>query len=214
MKENGFTFVELLAMLAVLGILMLIAIPNINGMLKNQRLNIIKNDATNMVETAKVKSSKERLLEKPKNGECVVFALNYLNDQDNIVKGPNGGLYDQFDSVVVYTREGARYKYYVRLVEKKGSNTIGIDLLDGESIKGLKTKDVKTVSNSIGLTKSMNRAQGISQLSSFGPISSKCSAGIKGYYSGGNYCVIFNGKYYDDEGNVVTPEKYNQSCAH
>ena len=78
MKKNGFTFVELLTMLAVLGILMLIAIPNINGILKNQRLNMIKGDATNMVETAKIKSRKERLLTKPKSGECIIFALNYL----------------------------------------------------------------------------------------------------------------------------------------
>ena len=212
MKKNGFTFVELLAMLAVLGILMLIAIPNINGMLKNQRLNIIKTDATNMIETAKIKSRKERLLAKPKNGECVVFTLNYLNDQDNIVKGPNGGLYDQFDSIVVYTRSGSRYKYYVRLVEEKGTKKTGVDLLDGDLVKSLKTKDIKTISNSTGLTKSMNRAQGIAQISSFGPVSSKCSS-IKGYYSGGNYCVIFNGKYYDDEGNQVTPEKYAESCS-
>lgn len=210
MKKNGFTFVELLAMLAVLGILMLIAIPNINGMLKNQRLNVIKTDATNMVETAKIKSSSERMLIKPKNGECIVFSLNYLNDQDNIVKGPNGGEYDQFDSVVVYTRSGSRYKYYVRLIEKYKNKTIGIDLIDGDNIKKLKSKEITTVNNSIGLIKTDNRATGISKLNSFGPISSICT--VKGYYSGGNYCVIYNGKYYDDQGNIVTPSEYQESC--
>jgi prepilin-type N-terminal cleavage/methylation domain-containing protein len=212
MKKNGFTFVELLAMLAVLGILMLIAIPNISGMLKNQRLNIIKSDATNMIETAKVKARKERLIEKPKNRECYAFALNYLNDHDNIVKGPNGGLYDQFDSIVIYTREGARYKYYVRLVEKYKNKVIGINFLEEGSIKGLKTKDIKEVTNSTGLVKTDNRTSGINKLSSFGPVSSICDT-VKGYYSGGNYCVEFNGKYYDDEGNQVSHSKYVESCS-
>ena len=213
MKKNGFTFIELLAMLAVLGILMLIAIPNINGILKNQRLNVIKGDATNMVETVKIKSRKERLLVKPKSGECIVFSLNYINDNDNIVKGPNGGLYDQFDSVVVYTREGSRYKYYVRLVEQYKGKRLGIDLLESSGIKLLKSKDIKTVNNNIGLTKETNREAGINKLSSFSTIRSKCSAGIKGYYSGGMYCTEFNGKYYDDQGNQVSHDKYVEECS-
>lgn len=213
MKKNGFTFIELLAMLAVLGILMLIAIPNINGILKNQRLNVIKGDATNMVETVKIKSRKERLLVKPKSGECIVFSLNYINDNDNIVKGPNGGLYDQFDSVVVYTREGSRYKYYVRLVEQYKEKRLGIDLLESSEIKLLKSKDIKTVNNNIGLTKETNREAGINKLNSFSTIRSKCSAGIKGYYSGGMYCTEFNGKYYDDQGNQVSHDKYVEVCS-
>lgn len=213
MEKNGFTFVELLAMLVVLGILMAIAIPNINGMLKNQRINSLKTDAINMVETAKIKASKDRLLEKPKSGECIVFSLNYLNDNDNIVKGPNGGLYDQFDSVVVYTREGSRYKYYVRLVENYKDKTTGLKLMDSTYIKNIKSSDIETIDSSIGLVKTDNRADGITKLSSFSLISSKCSSGIKNYYSGGNYCAHYGDTYYDDEGNVVSASKYAEVCS-
>ena len=215
MKNKGFTLVELLIMLTVLGILMLVAIPNINGILKNQRLNAIKSDATNMVETAKNKIQKEKLLVKPKRNECIVFTLNYLNDDDNIIKGPNGGLYDQFDSVIVYTRSGNKYKYYVRLVELYNNKRIGLNLLDSNNIKKLKTSDVKTLANTnkIGLDKTMNRATGITTLTAFTTISSKCSAGIKDYYSGGMYCTRYNNIYYDDNGNQVTYEKYRQSCS-
>lgn len=183
MRKNGFTFVELLTMLAVLGILMLIAIPNINGMLKNQRLNVIKTDATNMVESAKVKARKEKLLSKPKNRECIVFTLNYLDDNDNIIKGPNGGLYDQYDSIVVYTREGAKYKYYVRLIEIYKSKKIGISFLDSTGVKDLKTKDIKEVSNSTGLVKNDDQTSAQSKLNSFGPTSNMCDS-IKDYYAG------------------------------
>ena len=60
MKKNGFTLVEVLAMITVIGIIMLVSIPNISGMMKNQRLNYLKGDATSMVEAAKMKVSKVR----------------------------------------------------------------------------------------------------------------------------------------------------------
>lgn len=212
MKRNGFTLVELLAMLTVIGIIMIVAIPNISGMLKNQRLDFIKQDAKNMVESAKMKINKDRVLVKPKNGECIVFALNYLDDNDNIVNGPNGGKYEQFDSVVIYTREGSKYKYYVRLVERYKNQRIGITLVDSIDIDKLKTSDVKTVGDNIGLSKNDTRANGIAKLSAFGSIMSKCTS-IKGYYSGGNYCTTYNGIYYDDQGNQVSYSKFREVCS-
>ena len=44
-KKNGFTLVELLAMLTVLGILMVVTIPNISKILNNNRVNKYKMDA-------------------------------------------------------------------------------------------------------------------------------------------------------------------------
>ena len=212
MKKNGFTFVELLAMLVVLGIIMVVAIPNITGMLKNQKINVFKNDAKSMVETAKIKISKDNLIVKPVEGDCIVFALNYLNVGDNIITGPNGGLYDQFDSFVVYTRSGNKYKYYVRLVELYKSKRIGVALLDSNSITDIKSSSLTTLTTSSGLVKTDNRAAGINKLKSFSVVRSKCT-NIKGYYSGGHYCVRFNNQYYDDEGNIVSYSKYTQSCS-
>ena len=128
MKKNGFTLVELLAMLVVLGIIMVIAIPNISGMLANQKLDALKNDANSMVESAKMKVNKDRLMVKPSEGECIGLSLNYLDDTDSIAKGPNGGNYDKFDSIVIYTRKNNKYLYYVRLVEEYNGKRTGIHL--------------------------------------------------------------------------------------
>ena len=134
MKKNGFTLVELLDMLVVLGILMAVAVPNITGILRANKLNVVKSDAIKMMDTAKVKMSTEKKIEKPGVGECVVFALNYLNDSEDITQGPNGGNYLQFDSFVVVTKRttatGQQYEYYVRLIEEvKGSKYFGINLV-------------------------------------------------------------------------------------
>ena len=212
MRKNGFTFVELLAMLTVIGIIMLVAIPNISGMLKNQRLGSLKTDAMSMVEATKTKVVKDKFMIKPKVGECVVFPLNYVDDNENITKGPNGGLYDQFDSIVVYTRVGNKYKYYVRLVEVYKDKRIGISMIDSISIDSLKSGDISEIVDNIGLTKNDNRSVGISKLSGFGPVVAKCD-NIVGYYSGGNYCVYSNGIYYDDEGNKVSAERFGEVCS-
>ena len=146
MKKNGFTLVELLAMLVVLGILMGVAIPNISGIIKNNKLNIIKTDAIKMIDTAKVKMSTDKeIKEKPTTNKCIVMALNYLNDSEDINTGPNGGKYMQFDSFVVITREGNEYKYYVRLIEKTGNEYYGINIVDRTALSAKNSDYIKKV---------------------------------------------------------------------
>ena len=59
MKNKGFTLVELLAMLVVMGILIGIAIPNISGIVGKQKENAFKSDINSLVERVKVKVAKE-----------------------------------------------------------------------------------------------------------------------------------------------------------
>ena len=185
MNNKGFTLVELLAMLVVLAALMIIAIPNITGIVGNQRLNTIRNDATTMVETAKVKVAKDEYIKKPGSGKCLIFSLSYVNDNDNIETGPNGGEYNAFDSFVVYQNitsgNVTKYNYYVRLVETKDSKNYGIELENIKNIDEITSSNIKTDIPLIGLTEATdNRAI----LSGYSPVSSLCSNGIERYY----YC--------------------------
>ena len=188
MKKNGFTLVEVLAMITVIGIIMLVSIPNISGMMKNQRLNYLKGDATSMVEAAKMKVSKSKEIEKIGAGDCIVFSLNYLDENENMVKGPNGGKYDQFESIVVYTREDTatskKYKYYVRLVEIDGNKKNGITFIDSESINSL--TGIKEAEGTIGLTETTTQEDALTNLSVFASITQYCNIPVKGYYSGLN----------------------------
>ena len=186
MKKRGFTLVEVLAMLTVIGIIMVVSIPNISGMLRNQRLSYLKGDANSMVEAAKTKVSKNQSIEKPKTGQCIIFTLNYLDDENEMVKGPNGGLYDQFDSVVVYTKveepqaDGTvlkKYKYYVRLVENYDDKRIGFEITDSDDIDSKTSNDVKDIGDNIGLTKesTLDGKDGVRELiRKFGSINSHC----------------------------------------
>ena len=54
MKNNkGFTLVEVLAMLVVLGIIIGVTVPNITGILNSQKTNLIAEDGIKMIENAK-----------------------------------------------------------------------------------------------------------------------------------------------------------------
>ena len=211
MKNNkGFSLVELLAMLVVLAILMGIAIPNISGMLKNQRLNIIKSDASKMVDTTKIKVSKNKIV-KPGNNECLVFSLDYLNDNDNITTGPNGGKYSEYDSFVLYTRKGSRYKYYVRLIEKVKENEYsGFDLVDIDEIKETENNNIQKVTTEYNLSE--DKATSKVNLDANSRIRSICSS-VRDYYVNSKHiCAKYKNGYFDKDGNLTTQSACEESC--
>lgn len=159
-NRKGFTLVELLAMLVVLGILMGVAIPNISGILANNKLNVMKADASKMADSAKMKFLRLSKDEKPGPNQCVIFALNYLNDSDDIKNGPNGGEYLMFDSFVIVKKtrnatEGVnQFDYYIRLIERKDSNYLGINYIERSELSEGRDEVLSSVKSTdiIGLT--------------------------------------------------------------
>ncbi len=166
-NEKGFTLVELLAMLVVLGILMGVTIPNITGILSQSKNNQILEDATKMIETTKIKiathSTGYDKIPKISAGECIVLSLNYLNDNEDIGTGPNEGEYQDYDSYVVYTIEGKQRKYYVRLVEEVKGKYSGIDEVESQVLE-------KNTYNNIGPISSL---KGISEASTPSEVQTK-----------------------------------------
>jgi len=129
LNNKGFTLIELLVMMVVLGILMAITVPNISGILSNQKENVLAEDVGKMVDTVKIKMSNKNEIPPLNNNECIKFTLNLLNDNDEFKNGPNGEPYDFDNSFVIVKRNNKKYEYYVKLVEKGdyGVNTINYD---------------------------------------------------------------------------------------
>ncbi|MBQ6498238.1 MAG: prepilin-type N-terminal cleavage/methylation domain-containing protein [Bacilli bacterium] len=184
MNNKGFTLVELLAMLVVLAILMGIAIPNITGILANNKLNVMKADATKMVDTAKLKFSRIAASERPKSGECVIYALNYLNDSGDITNGPNGGRYLQFDSFIIVSREASKYGYYIRLIEEDGAKRIGINVEERSVLSQGETDYIKSISESELFGLGGDKEGDKTILDSKEIVRNKCPNGVIDYYPG------------------------------
>ena len=182
MKNNrAFTLVELLAMLVVLGIIMGVTIPNITGILGTNRLNVIKTDALEMVDKAKIKVARGDITQRPEKNHCIVFTLDYLNDNGDIKTGPNGGIYDQYESFVIYKRENNRYKYFVRLIEDTDDARVGFNFEDIDNIDEVKNDNIKTIDKEIGLTK--ESAESIAKLNVDSEVIAKCPLGVDEYFA-------------------------------
>ncbi|MBQ6135112.1 MAG: type II secretion system protein [Bacilli bacterium] len=189
MKKKGFTLVELLVMLIVLGVLMVVTIPNISGLLKNQRLNKWKNDSENLIEIAKnyiSKNSSNSELEKPEVNKCVVFTLDYLDTNNEMKAGPNGGKYQDFDSFVVYKKEStgsntSKWVYYVQLVEISTEGTAGLKLKVEADLEDLKKSDISNKTEDLILGLSDEEDSSTQSLES--SLASVCPGGIKKYYA-------------------------------
>ncbi len=123
MNRKGFSLIELIAMVVVLGILMVITVPNIAGILKNNKENIVKEDINKMVSNAKTRVNTKQA-KNPKGAySCVVMTLGYVDSNHDLKEGINGGKYNQDESFLVIRKEqesgnSYTYRYYIRLVEE------------------------------------------------------------------------------------------------
>ncbi len=119
MKNNkGFTLVEVLAMLVVLGIIIGVTVPNITGILSNQKTNLIAEDGIKMITNAKNEFIVSEKVKYPEDGKCVIFTLDRLDKNSDIENGIEGGKYNKTKSFVTVKRVAKSYQYSVRLIEQ------------------------------------------------------------------------------------------------
>lgn len=179
-NNKGFTLVELLGSMVILGLLMIMVVPNIVGILSKNKEKTYKEDAKKLVEVAKYKISMGKDVKPPNgNNKCVVMGLGYL-DNSEFANPPNGGCYDVTRSFVVVKLENHHYVYYVQLVEYFEGKYTGIvgpikfeDLedheLDENSLNYLYFTSSSGEGNSIVLSDEMS-SEGKTALSSLCPV--------------------------------------------
>ena len=152
MKKNnkGFTLVELLAVMVILGIMMAIAMPNVTGILNKNRASTYVEDAKKLTTTAeyKLRGSNTGLV-KPANGQCIVMNLAYL-DNSEFEEPPYGGQYLKDESYVVIKKNGDTYEYYVQLLEKMG---------EGKSYRGIPFMEVQDILTLIDIQRTWTNDQ-------------------------------------------------------
>ncbi|MBR2828523.1 MAG: type II secretion system protein [Bacilli bacterium] len=141
MNKKGFTLVELLAAITLLGILMGIAIPAIMHLITGNRNQIYVTDAKKLIALAeynvRAKSSQIQLpsdesdIEKTNYG---MFTFEFLDNGD-FENTPNDGVYDPRYTFVVVKNVGGKLFYSVMIVEKyKNKYYKGIELISSEEL--------------------------------------------------------------------------------
>lgn len=103
MKKNskGFTMVEIIAVVAILGILIMVTMPRLLSLVTSSKDEIYVQDAKKLIAQARyVMGKNSNEIEKPMAGNYIVLSLNYLGST-NFSSPPNGGSYLTEASFVV-----------------------------------------------------------------------------------------------------------------
>lgn len=169
MKNKGFTLIELLATVVILGIIMVIAIPNVTGILQKNKAKSYYEDAKKLVTLAEYKMRGNSSVTKPNlPGDCLVMNLFYL-DNSEFENPPNGGSYEKKGSFVVIKKDGSSYKYYVRLLENVDGSYRGISFIESTNLyKDVDLTKIENVSSifNVDTTTPANKETAITNIDS------------------------------------------------
>ncbi len=129
--RKGFTLIELLAVVVILGVIMMLAIPNIVSTINRNKKEAFLEDAKKFQASVEYKLVSDTKLQKPNANSALVLTLEQVEKAD-ISVSPYGTKYSPKMSFVVITKEPvevtiddgsgrkdtsySEYTYYVRLV--------------------------------------------------------------------------------------------------
>ena len=110
-NKKGFTLVELLAVIVILGVLLMIAVPAVQNVIKKAKNNATQKQAELFIDAAK----KMAIIDEA-TSDMVIYKLSDLDsDVDK----------NRFTGMVVALKENGSYKYYIYLNDSVNKKTIG-----------------------------------------------------------------------------------------
>lgn len=109
-NKKGFTLVELLAVIVILGVLLMIAVPAVQNVIKKTKNNATQKQAELFIDAAK----KMAIIDEA-TSDMVIYKLSDLDSSVDT---------NRFTGMVVALKENGSYKYYIYLNDSVNKKTI------------------------------------------------------------------------------------------
>ena len=124
-KNNGFTLVELLAVVVIIGILLLLAIPSVTRQMNESRKKGVAEDARTIAKAVKDDILMHDTVLLSKKKETITYNKEQINNllDKKIGNSPFGGAYDVASAQVIITSVDNKKNYTIRvcLIDENGN---------------------------------------------------------------------------------------------
>lgn len=119
-KKNGFTLIEVIAVVIIIGVAMLIAVPSVMEYIKGSDNEAYASNAMAYIETARAEYSMEEYGDLLDSDEVMIVPIKNVTLEKSDGGESPYGLYDYDKCYIVIVPERNEYQYYVTMSDANG----------------------------------------------------------------------------------------------
>lgn len=147
-KQKGFTLIEMIAVVIILGVILIIVVPSISNYINNSRKSAYIADLDAYVKSAVASFAMKEYGSLPIDGEILIVPFKHIElEKNNTHKSPYGPFDLERSYIVALPTSSGNYKIYVNSIDSAGygiKNGI-IKELDKVDIKFMNKNDIATI---------------------------------------------------------------------